>query len=112
MKPRAFGYLHVDRGVNDDDVRQWESDLRGCAEREGYCLVRIFYEYERGGQFAFAELVAELRRTGACCVFTPSLAHFSTHRLLRNCMVELLDQAAGTEVLTLNEGLSSVWAMW
>jgi hypothetical protein len=100
MKPLAYGYVRRDAAVHDDHIRQMEDNLRDFAEREGYCLDKIFHEEPIGDRRAFSELIEELKCSEVRHVMTPSPEHLSAHPLLHKSMLLQLAEEAGAHVLT------------
>ncbi len=100
--PLMYGYMRVDGGEPDDDLRHTERQLRALAlaDVEGYCFAGIFHEYN-ASQRAFAELIEELKRAEAHHVVVPSLRHFADSHLLQNTMLTHLEREAHALVLEL-----------
>lgn len=101
MRPLVYGYLRVRSGARDAAVRRTERLLAHVAEREGYCYVTTFHEYDDGSRSSFYALLTALRQAEARYVIMPSLDHLSGHRLLRGHLLAMLEQEAGARVLTL-----------
>lgn len=99
MKPLSYGYLRVTNDEEDGEICRMERDLQIFAEDEGLCLATIFYEYNSGSRAAFAELTEELSRADAHHVIVPSLAHLSSHQMLRDSMLTHLELHASAQVL-------------
>lgn len=90
MKPLMYGYIKIESDTPDNDVRQMELVLKDYAEREGYDFGTIFYEYNGDGR-ALAELVEELKRSEARHVVMPSISHLSTHAILCDNRLALIE---------------------
>lgn len=90
-----YGYMRMQKGVRDGDVRQMELALRDYAEREGYCFATFFYEEDDGSMSAFAELIQELNRAEARNVIVPTGEHIAVSPQLRSSRIlQLLHQAS------------------
>jgi len=87
-----YAYMRVDTSEPDDAVRETEISLRCFAAFRRCRLGAIFQEHDTGSLRAFAELTAELARTGARDVVIPSCDHLSAHRLLRDTMLDVLQR--------------------
>jgi DNA invertase Pin-like site-specific DNA recombinase len=98
MKPLIYGYLRVTDDMDDLEVRLLESQMYTFAEREGYCMAAIFYEYDSGSQAAFAELLHELQRSEAHHVVVPSLEQLSDSQIVQALMVDQCELDAGAAV--------------
>jgi len=98
-----YGYLRVASESQDEDLRRTELELRRFAEVEGFCLATIFHEYTDGSHDAFNELTEQLKRADVHLVVVPTLAHLSSHPLLRASMLTLLDLRAHAHVLAVDE---------
>lgn len=101
MKPLMYGYMKVQPGTPDNDVRQMELVLKDYAEREGYCFAAMFYEEDDGRASALSELIEELKRSEARHVVMPTLAHLSSHSIIRRTRLDLIKTDAGAQVHTL-----------
>ena len=101
MKPLIYGYIKVQADTPDNDVRQMELVLKDYAEREGYCFATIFYEHDTDGR-ALAELIQELKQADAHDVVMLSLAQLSSHPLLCDQRVALIEVDADAQIHTLS----------
>ena len=96
-----YAYMRVLDSAADSDLRQTEHGLRRFADTHGYLLGGIFQEHQAGSLSEFSCLVAELRRTGAQHVVVPSRDHLSSHRLLRDTMIDTLEHRVNAQVWVL-----------
>jgi hypothetical protein len=101
-RPLAFGYLRLHTREVDEDLGKLEAVMRERAERDGYRFVTTFHEYPNGTMAGFWELMQTLEKTGARHVITPTFSHISTHSIMRNHMLDRLDER-DAEVLILDE---------
>jgi hypothetical protein len=97
VKPLIYGYLRAIDDLDDDEIRQRELGFEQLADAEGLCLARIYYECVPSCQDAVNDLRKELKQAPAHHV-TPSLDHFSRHRILQDRMVMLLERGANARV--------------
>ena len=92
-KPLAYGYMRVSADVDDKTVRQVEQKLEDCAEAHGFSFAAIFHEFISGSFTEWSELVRELQRADAHHVVVPSLSHLTQHAILRQSLLDQLEQA-------------------
>lgn len=92
----AYGYLRVARDEPEECTRQVMTNLRRFAARRGQQLAEIYRESDPRSMGAFSDLVSALQIAGEGDVVLLSLEHLSAHRLIRNCMLEILETAAAT----------------
>lgn len=99
MRHLICGYMRVTYEEPDENTRRAEHVLRTFAAAGGFCLTTIFHEHDPGSHAAFHALTEELRRTRARHVLVPSLAHLSSHPLLRDSLLTHLERHASAQVL-------------
>lgn len=98
MKPLIYGYMRVTEDMTDLEVRVFEAQMTAFAEREGYCLATVFYEYDSGSQAAFEELLHELHRSEARHVVVPSLELLADSQIVQALMVDKVELEVGAAV--------------
>jgi DNA invertase Pin-like site-specific DNA recombinase len=103
MQPVAYAYMRVPCDIPDDKVRRMEHELKCFAERKGFCLAEIFYEFVCGSFTVFNELAVELQRAGVTTVIVPTLRHLARNVMLQNCLLNRLEFDAGADVFELVE---------
>ncbi|NEA56403.1 recombinase family protein [Streptomyces sp. SID13666] len=98
MKPLIYGYMRVTDEMDDLEVRLLETQMSAFAEREGFCLTTVFYEYDEGSQAAFTELVHEVRRAEARHIVVPSYEQMAESQIVQALMVETVALQVGAAV--------------
>ncbi|WP_439946494.1 recombinase family protein [Streptomyces sp. BBFR109] len=102
VKPLLYGYMRVDQDAREGDLDQLELTFRFVAEQEGFCLATTFYEEDDGRHCAFVELVEELKRSEARHVIVPTMEHIARHRILRDSLLDQLQEETGAQVMSLD----------
>ncbi|MFJ8848717.1 recombinase family protein [Streptomyces cyaneofuscatus] len=96
--------MRVPDDMSDEEAKQKQDDLSAYAEKNGFHLATVFYEYVPGAQFAFTELVAAVRHAEAKHVVVPSYRELALNRSLQNAMLtHLFHTTGGAEVISLDD---------
>lgn len=98
VRPLGYGYVRVPPDLPDEDVRCLELGVRALADVYGLRLVGIYSEFQPGYYGVFAELITELRRSGARHVVVPSLDHLSRNPYLQALLVMRLAREADAQL--------------
>lgn len=105
MNPLIFGYMRVPDDMSDEEAKQKQDSLSSYAEKNGFHLAAVYYEYVPGAQFAFTELVAAVRHAEAKHVIVSSYRELALNRSLQDAMLTHLSYATGgAEVISLDDG--------
>lgn len=104
MNPLIFGYMRVPDDMSDEEAKQKQVALSTYAEKNGFHLAAVFYEYVPGAHAAFTELVAAVRHAEAKHVVVPSYRELALNRSLQNAMLtHLFHTTGGAEVISLDD---------
>lgn len=102
MKPLIYGYMRVDDGRPDEEIRQDEQEMIRWAQAEGYDMVAIYWETDKGSTAELTALIEQLKRTKTSAVLVPSIEHFGAGPLLQELRWARIAQTVGAEVHEVN----------
>lgn len=97
-KPRIYGYMRAYDGLPDDQIRQYEQQLKHWAIAHGYELVAIRKELDKGSIAELTDLVSELNHARVRAVVVPSIEHFGGSRILQEHLWSYVVCGANAEV--------------
>ncbi|MFJ1597571.1 recombinase family protein [Streptomyces sp. NPDC088261] len=103
MNPLIFGYMRVPDDMTDEEAKRTQDDLDAYAETNGFQLATVFHEYVPGGQSAFTELIAAVKRAEAKHVIVPSYRELALNKSLQDVMLTHLFCVTGADVISLDE---------
>ncbi|MEU6617825.1 recombinase family protein [Streptomyces parvus] len=96
--------MRVPDDMSDEEAKRRQGALSTYAEKNGFHLAAVYYEYVPGAQFAFTELVTAVRHAEAKLVIVSSYRELALNRSLQDAMLTHLSYATGgAEVISLDD---------